>query len=354
MSGTTLAPVAQPSSEPASTPAPHRFGEDDPDVVALREAMAEAAGTVAPVAPVAPSTPAAAPEPGETADSTPPPVPYARVVQLTTANRALTEEAAYWKGVAEARANPAPAAPAPAAAAPPAPTAMDQIRAGEAALMEAVAQWEGGDLSASEMETARLRSLSQILNARDEMFAARLLQVLGERIDNAAARPGLVDAQALEVQIATLNSRHTWLQVMTDADLAALEQIAQTEAQLRGQPFPPGAAGVAKLRNRVAQLSDIYGPEWYPGTTPPAPSSAPPPTPQPPLGRQFDGTRPTPEQVRANLALQAAHPPNEPTGRASGDVALTLDRVDSMSIEQIEGSMTVDRLRALVDLPPRR
>jgi hypothetical protein len=359
MSG-TLAPVAPPSDEPANTPAPqNRWGDDDPDVIALREAQAEIAREATPGEQETATTPPQAEPPAAAAPPAPTPgsVPYARFRELNQQAQRMAEEVAYWKGVAEARAagQQAPQAP-PQTQQAAQPDPIEQIRAGETALLEAVAKWEGGDLSAADLEVARMQALTSILDARDNIFVSRLLPALAERIDAALARPGLVDSRALEVQITTLEARHPWLQVLSDEDIAGLEAIAKAEATARRQAFPAGPAGLAALRQRVAALSDTYGPQWYPGTTPPAPAAAPPATatPQPPASSAQAGLRPTPEQVRANLERQAAHPPNDPTGRTGGDVTLTIDRLDGMTDEQIEhGGTSVNQLRALLGLSPR-
>lgn len=370
MSGTALA-VAQPGTGPADT----SNVSDDPDDIAIRQAERDIAGlgggaappAVVPPAPAAATPPAPAPEPAAPAApaANPGSVPYDRFNAVTAANRHLTEEVAYLRGALEAtRAQQpaAPAAPAPAPAAPQQPDATAVIAAAQAELLDLAARWEGGQDeqvgSAQAWEQARLGPLARILNARDALNIAGILKAVDVRIEAALNRPGLLDSHALEAQIAALNARHPWLAVMTDENLAVLTRIAQAEATALNRPFPNGPAGTAALRARVAALADRYGPEWYPGTTPPAPAApaagapAQPTAPQPPAAPPSP-TRPTTADILANAERMAAHPPNDPANRGGGDTTLTIERLDGMTDEQIESGINGGQLRDLLGLPRR-
>jgi hypothetical protein len=369
MSGTNEL-VTQPAND--SLPAPFvNIPADDPDRAALEQALAEINGTADANPTPAPAVSQETDKPAATVQDKPDPadgqpmVPLARFQQVNRARDEAIARAQYLEGALAAmqqqlrNASQQPAQPQQQQQQQQA-TAMQRLMEAEKALVELADEWESGQgMTAGEMEQKRLVLLGRILNTRDELFAQRLMGLVHEVVEQSIANhTGLVDGQALEAQIGVLEAKHPWLKIMPDESIKAMEEIARAEGAAIGKPYGHGPAEVARLRARIAVLSDRYGPEWFPDMTPPAAAApdakAPVNTKPQPASAGHQVVAPNAADRLAAMQARAAHPPNEPTNRSTADVTLTLDALDAMSDEQIENGLSVDRLRAIVGLPPRR
>lgn len=264
---TTLpAPIdAQPPAAPAAEPAPAPVDVDD---IELQEALAAVkAEETSSAQPQQPETPApAAPQPAAPQAQQPageqpaaPMIPKARFDEVNSRAAKAAEEAAYWRGVAEARAQaqtaPQGGQPAPAAPAPPTP---EQRLADIATATEALAKrFDDGEITMTDFKREERKLADQEQAIREEILLKKVQPA-------APAQNGGDQELYLETLTAQLETQHPWVgvfdQVGTQSDWAFLKNRAIENLVERGIDPSKGAVGKYELRKEMAQLADAYGP----------------------------------------------------------------------------------------------
>jgi hypothetical protein len=327
--------VAPAPAAPEPAPAP-----TDPDELELLEAR-EAAKTEEAATPATPAVegaagtaPAATPE--APAGTPPPPKPAAVRIPKARLDEALGErdkalqDAAYWRGRAEASAPAAPGQPGqpqPAAALTP-EQSIAAIRAEKITLAK---QFDAGEISMEAYEAKR--------DALDDKVATIREDALVSKVKPAASNTG-GDALYLDTATAELERAHPWTQVFqavgTESDWKYLEGQARERLAERGVELK-GTIGSYHLREEMAKLADEFGPALVgaratakgialPGQT--AEPQLQPGTPQP------KALSPQAKALTAKLALHASAPPSVPamSGGTSGTPGVMTDsQIEMMS-----------------------
>ncbi|MCC6775637.1 MAG: hypothetical protein IT537_03215 [Hyphomicrobiales bacterium] len=379
------APAPQPGAAEAPQPAPAPPESDDVDDIELREAKAaakaeEAAaqppqpaaveGQTAPPAAAAPA-PAAAPvaaaepAPAEPAAHEPqqpaapaarPPMPMvpkarfdevnSRATAAEAARQKAEQDAAYWRGRAEAQQGAASAPGQPPAQ--PAPQTPEQrvaaIRESKLALAK---RFDDGEMTMADYERQRD-------GLDDQLHAIREESMMGKVAPQQSQAPaGGSDALYLETLTAQLEDKHPWVkvfdQVGTDRDWAFLDGEARANLTERGVALDRGTLSSYHLREEMARLADEYGPGLLTkraaekGVTlpaspaAPAPPAPPPTTPPaaPPSGQRTLSTIAAQRAEKLGLAAQA--PPrldalHGVTGETGG---ISESQLDAMSDDDI-------------------
>lgn len=338
-----------PAPEPAAALGARDLDVEDQELEALRRAAAaEPAAPAAPVdaapppepaAPAAPAGPALAPEPA--AASAP------KTVTLTQdqfdALQRGTQEAAYWRGMAEGR---APAAAAPGTPAAPAKTSAQRLDEIDASRLAIAKKFDDGEISyaqATEQQITLDRQARALLQAATPASAA-------------PAAPAHVDDLYLDRVTAELEDAHPYALLIDPKHWAwkGIEQEARQTLLAQGVVLKDGDPRSAlAVRTRMAELTDRYGP----GMTGIAPAKAAseaatrsgrqaPPA-QPAAGATAPTGLPTADERAAKLRLQAQHPPDI-TGTRGGNNSLA-----DVSDAQI-AQMTDDEISALPESIKRK
>lgn len=252
--------VTTPAETPP-TPAPELT---DPDLIELRDAQAavtaeeaatgtqgtqQANGTPAPQAPPAAAQPGQQPPPAAPAAKVPM-VPKPRLDQVLRERDEALQQAAYHRGVAEAR---APAGQPPGQQQqPPAPQTPEQRLAGITNEIEALSKkFDDGEITMVDFKRQE-----RGLQARERAIH-----------EEAAPRPkGGEGGDTLYLEDVTtqLLGQHPWVnvfdQVGTPKDWKYLEDTARERIAERGVELASGALGSATLRREMAAVADELGP----------------------------------------------------------------------------------------------
>jgi hypothetical protein len=273
-------------------------------------------------------------------------VPKARLDEALNTRDRASQEAAYWRGVAEARATPAPApGQAPAQATPAVETPEQKLAAIQAETDALAVKFDNGEITMADFKKAE-----RDLQGRE--YAIREEQLL------AKARPETSDTPAptgdqlyLESLTANLETSHPWVKVMdavgTEADWRFLEGRARESLAERGVNMK-GASATYELRKEMAELADTLGPALVgakaqaqgitlPGQQPSTTQPAVPPA-----------KSPQALALERKLALAAGAPPN--IGAMTG---ATGDHPGAVSDAQIE-AMSEDDIANLPDATRKR
>lgn len=339
-------PVDQPvpaDLAPAETPPAPEPELTDPDLIELREAEAAAeaertatatptdgnqANGAAPTATPAEPTPAPPKPRGQ-----PGMVPPARFNEVNARASKAEQEAAYWRGVAEARGGlPASAtAPGAATAAPATPEQkLTEIRTAVDALAK---KFDDGEMGMADFNK-QVRDLTDKEHAvREELLLAKV------RPSAPASHKGDLTLEAMTVK---LEEEHPWVrpfgELVTDAEWNFVQELAKQNLIDRGIDPANGSIGTYELRRELAELATKLGPVMVgerakakgvavPGLQAPA-AAAPAPQARPALSAVA--------QARAvKLALQAEAPPNLSaiTG-TTGSVGISDAAIEQLTEEQ--------------------
>lgn len=337
-------PVAENPANPQGQTPPVSTDVDDIEVLeALAAAEAEKAATAQTGTDGATTgqTPAAAQPTGQNqpapSGDAPVMIPKGRFDEAVMAERNRASEAertaAYWKGIADARAAPAPA---PGAAAAPAPQATPEqrIAAIDTAVDALAKKFDDGEITMADMK-AQERALQTQANAIRQEAAPRPQQPA------APAQNG--NELYLETLTAQLEENHPWVGVLdkvgTKADWDYVTAQANERVIAAGKDPRNGALGQYELRKAAAEIADEIGPGLLtkraqakgvaiPGQAPPQPQPQPGPAALSPeaLARQN------------KLTLAQGHPPNVNAmqGAGGGTGALPSEAaIEAMSDEDI-------------------
>ena len=347
MSGTNV--TVQPTTiAPAVTAPAVPHDVDDLALYNAREAVREhdAAQPSGATTTAAPATTTATP-PAST-PAAPIMVPKGRLDEAVNARRLLEAENVRLRQQALAATKetaPAQTTPAPGQE-PPLPVEVQRLGAHVAQVVQAemtkvlvaAKKFDDSEMTLFEFASEQQRANNVILSMREQYARAVTLAGLPK------PQTALSDQVAMQDHIKVLTAQHPWVQMFSDGEFDFLSSIAKQEFAARGLPIKEGnPADTMRLRARVAELSDRYGPDWYPNATPPA---APVVQSAPPATRQTNPTQPasraTPTATRGNaglakLALANGHPPttHKAGAVAAGQDGITLEKLAGMSTEDI-------------------
>ncbi len=319
---------AQPKPEdqtapPAADQQPHRplnitaIEEVDPDDIEHRNAMAAAeaeeaaarapkddaaTGTVSP-APAEPQAPTDQPlQPGQP-PATVAMIPKPRLDEALSKTEKALQEAAYWRGRAEAALPPGqPGAPG---AQPPPATPEQRLSAIHTEIDALAEKFDACEITMKDFK-AKERELQTSEQAiREEVLVAKVKPA-------SAPQQGGGDALYLNTLTAELETAHPWVnvfeQVGTDADWNYLRTLATDNLLARNIDPSAGPVGTFELRKEIAALADKYGPallsDRAKAKNVALPGQAQPPAPPQP------GLSPEAQARQAKLTQQAAAPPS--------------------------------------------
>ncbi|WP_341893746.1 hypothetical protein [Ferrovibrio terrae] len=226
---------------------------DDPDALDIAAAKADIETAAKPAAaqpdskPAAPVAPAATTTPPQTASAKPagqpdqPMIPKARLDEVLKRQEDLVKRNAFLEGALSAG-KPADTPAAPAAPAAPART-IAQIEADKLGLAD---QFDQGKLSAKEWR-------------EKEIALDREARALTEK---PAAAPVQQDDLFLESLTQQLEELHPYAKdgILDDAQWIFIETEARKSFSAEGKTIGEGSADTFLLRQRMAQLSDRFGP----------------------------------------------------------------------------------------------
>lgn len=342
------APVVAP--DPADILAPPVL-DDDPDNLELQEALnavkaEEAAAKGEPAIETkeggegAPAEPPVTPDTGKAApvgegDKDTPMIPKARFDEVNNAKNTAEQSAAYWRGVAEARAAAQTAAQPNT---PPVETTEQKLQAVRADKLAAAKKFDAGELSAEQWEAEK-----QALDDREWTIRQ---QEMVEKTKPAAppAQPSPQDDSLyLETLTAKLETDHPYVAEITrESDFNWLMTRAREDLVASGglpeDGKPETTLQIYNLRKRIAELSDEFGPQLT-GKTLGEPGKAPAPSGQPAAKPSL-----SPEALAraAKLELQGTLPPDltqmgGTPGNPSGE--LTDAQIEGMDDEEIAAAM---------------
>lgn len=336
--------VTTPAPATTETPPPTPTIPDDPDDRALFDARAEmeAADALARAGDGTP-TPTPAPRARQTQPAprqpTPATVPAGVLAEERRRSRALADENLYLKGALAART----AAPPPGANTPQPgggqqqPTIAQRIQAEGLKIIDASKKFDQGELSMEQFKQIELQ-------ADDTIAALRAQHLLNhvQTLPQKGGEIGIADAHVLEQHLEKMTVEHPWSAELNDQEIDWLSAVARDEFRGRGQPIQPNSPGdTLRLRQRVAELTDIFGPAWYPGRDVVAPKIQAQQTP-PAQGNQTGNTRPAAGNGRvrenARLASVAANQPpslNNAGHADTGEASVTTDKVEAMTEDEI-------------------
>jgi hypothetical protein len=312
---------------------------DDPDEAELAEARREAAAAESPaeLQSAAGQEPKPAHQNTEApAKSAPGPIPYERFAEVAAELRKVRESEAYLQGQLDAlRAAKPPTETPPVVENPSAAPAnpADEIKALRAKVEEAAERFDNGEIGMREYEQVRAQ-------AEDRIAELNLQRV---------AQPpsgGLADEALLASHAARLDAEHPYLPVLELSQLRELQAMAEAAALVRGQPYGQGPRELMRLRQDVARLSDIHGPEMVPNFKPPArsPSST---APSNGTGRYPD-LSPAAQARARKLEMAADMPPNvNEMGSAGGTDGFSDARINAMTDDEIAALPAAVRARIL-------
>lgn len=362
----------------------YRMGEitsenefQDPDEIALQEARAEVAaeaaqGTDETITEHQQALPQAQPRPGhpgepgaapgqqqETAEQEPDGqarqdqggkakpgmIPQPRFDEVAARAYRAEAQAAYLAGVVsvlqQGRGNGQQ--PATAAPQPPQPTPAERIAAARQSAIEAADKFDRGEITARQFEESRQQAEDQIWQIRDE---ARQAEAARAGAPSQQQRPqvptsSLGDQQVLDAQMEQLHARHPHLLRANEDQLRRLAAQAWTDARAIGQPITEDDRGTYRLRQMVADLSDVMLPYWYPDQFGPGAQAQPANGQQQPAPGQT-GQQPRPltrqQQATADKLRMAAEMPVNPQqlGTAGQGGGLPTDQdIEAMSEDDI-------------------
>jgi hypothetical protein len=283
-------------------------------------------------------------------------IPKARFDEVNGRAQQAEQSAAYWRGVAEARAaaqqpwQPGPGGqPQPQ---PAQPTPEQRLASIHAAQDDLATKFDNGEITMAEFKKQERELNGQEMTLREEMLI--------QRVQPAAQAPDGNQSLYLDTLTANLEQEHPWVQVFdqvgTDADWSYLKAQAIDNLTQRGVDPRTGDIGRYELRKEIAVLADQLGPTLVgnrakakgialPGDQP---QGGTPGQPQPPQ------LSPQAQQRQRKLEMAAGSPPNlrsmgtdapDPSGLPSDS------RIEDMSDDEI-GNMPDSVRRRMMGISP--
>lgn len=238
------------------------------------------------------------------------------------------QRAAYLEGVIDTLRNgaglPAPngqaSAPGQQPAAPAAPpSTSEQLQALRAELAKIEDDYENGEIDRTARLTRTQEVSDKIISLHVEQGVSKAVEAFAQRTPPPAV--SMVDEEVMAQQLSQLEGAHPYSTKMSRDDLMTIQEIALRELAREGKKVTNDTRGTMVLRERVAKLTDIYGPQWYPNlkVAQPTPAAG---RPQP----NHQGNSPLAAARSQKVALSNTLPPNAATIGQRGDA-----RIDGLS-----------------------
>ena len=345
-------PAQQPAQQPQAEPAPAEEDVDAQELDRLRKLVQEedAAGAgqqqqPAPADPTSGQPPAQQQPAAAPGQQKPPPVVPVAALSAERQRRAQAEadaqEAAraaeYWRGVAEGRSQgqQQPATGQPGSPAQPQPTQstpQQQIATLRQQQLDLANKFDAGELTMAEYQ-------KQNADIEDRIFGARQLMVSAssQKPGNTEREPSLY----IQRETAKLEQAHPYTSLITEQrhwDILKVEALAQLKDDPEFSATPPGEFKDFLLRERMAILTDTYGPIWTGKQVqiPPKQQTAQTNGQQSPTTQP--GAAPTAQQRLAKMQQAAAAPPDiNRLGTVPGAGGIPSDeQVAAMSEEELD------------------
>lgn len=246
-----------------------------------------------------------------------PMIPKARFDEVNTENARLREQNAYFKGLADAR-QTQPAGDTPAVAPPKSPEdRIAELRQQKVAFAQ---KFDDGEKTFAEV-TAETDKLN------DQEHAIREEQLRGNQTP---AQPGTSGNELyLEEKTRDLESQHPYAkEIKSQDDWDFITKKAMAEFHAEGVTLPDDARGDLMLRERMATLTDRYGPMLTGKDLSKPSDDGKPETPGGPSGLA--------DARKDKLALADKHPPDLSTSGAPGTpTEYTDEKIAGMSEDDI-------------------
>ncbi len=269
-------------------------------------------------------------------------VPKAALDDARKQARTFRDENIYLKGALKARETMPAAVPAvvPQPAATPQQTVQDLIRAQAQRILDASKTFDEGELTMVQFKEIEFQANDIIADLR----ARHLLNHIQSNLPvPQPERVGLADGERLDQHVEEMAAAYPWSAVLTDQELSMLAGMARADASRLGQPFTEGPAETMRLRQAIAELSEFYGPRWYPNGHPdlqvaaqPTPSTR--VAPAQPNGGHQPPIRSGADAARRAIELASRQPPNTSQagyGDTGTDQLPSEDRIDAMSEDEM-------------------
>ena len=285
-------------------------------------------------------------EPDQDTASEQPMIPKTRFDEAVGQERARTEEAmraaSYWKGVSDASGQKGSAPGQPEGPDQPEQKTPETVIAEERAkLAELATKYDDGDISTADFEKERAE-------IDDRIWEARRSQITPEpKEEPAKVEPG--EDLYLDQLTAELEGKHPFTREIPDNDPRwnTLQQEALRALESEGVLLPPGDRGKFVLRQRMAELTDHYGPLWT-GKTLEDLKGETSDSEETPSGDEKPAMSPEAQARADKLALADNHPPDTSKVGSSGDSETVTDAaIEAMSDDQIAALPESERRRIL-------
>jgi hypothetical protein len=324
--------------------APPTIREDDPDLVELRAAEAALQGKQReepadpgqqqPAQQQPPARPAPAAAPAQQQQQQPGPVPYDRFAAVSRDAATLRDRVTYLEGAIAALRQGSTAAPAaaqqPPQGAPQAQPPADPIDAQVATLRkhvtDAARRHDIGEITLVEFEEQRGAAEDRIAALRAEQLRA-----------NMPTQQGLMDQLAEQAHLNQLVARHPYAKGLSTQQAEALAVLATQELAMEGNPIRDSSlAESLRLRERVAQLSDTWGPKWgvQPSSSPQQQPSTP-STGRVPAAPSALPLSPAAAARDRKMQVAAALPPDPASMGMGAPAEISAAQIEVMSDEEI-------------------
>jgi len=312
---------------------------DDPDLIELaaakealkvEESAPDAGGEPAQVegTPPTPTPPAAAP--ARAPAQAVPMIPKPRFDEVNNRASKAEQEAAYWRGQAEARA--LQPQPGQQTTLQPQPSPQDRLATIRTAIDDLAGKFDAGEITMADLKKQERALVDQETQIREEMLLSKVPKAAP------APAPQSGNELYLDTLTASLENQHPWVMIFdkvgTDADWGFLKSRAIENITQRGIDPTKGDIGRYELRKEMAELADELGPGLVAGKATaqgivlPGHTTA-----------QQQPARPSAQaQARAaKLTAQAGAPPNLNNMRGTGDdpATPTASRLETMTDEEI-------------------
>ena len=273
-------------------------------------------------------------EPDQVSATEQPMIPKSRFDEAVGQERARTEEAmraaSYWKGVSDASGQKGSAPGQPEGPDQPEQKTPETVIAEERAkLAELATKYDDGDISTADFEKERAE-------IDDRIWEARRSQITPEpKEEPAKVDPG--EGLYLDQLTAELEGKHPFTREIPDNDPRwnTLQQEALRALESEGVLLPPGDRGKFVLRQRMAELTDHYGPLWT-GKTLEELKGETSDKEETPSEDETPALSPTAKARADKLALADNHPPDTSKVGSTGDSTEVSDAaIEAMSDDQI-------------------
>lgn len=328
---------------PAATPEPKPEEEPDYEDELLRAALEEEEREKNPDATPAPAPePTPAPAAAEAAPKTPEPkqepsdspmIPKARLDQVLAEKDEMARRAAFLEGQLHQLQTQATQPATPAAPEEPPKTPDEIIAEARVQKQDLAKKYDDAELTAAEYEASKDRLDDIIAEARE----AKLAQRFQPQPTTPSQRQQTGEDLYLDQLTAKLETDHPYtLEIAKDDPRwKFLEDEANRQLQQEGIALMPGARGLYTLRERMAVLTDQYGPMWT-GKSPdqirgqaPNPGTGPAPTPAP-------GLSPTAKARMDKLDMAEQQPPSTTSlGGSGASTEVSEADINAMSDDEI-------------------